>query len=314
MRKTCVVSKRLVTKAIHSFPVYTRRRFFVLILGMILLPSLIRYSGQELRIPSKSPPVAGVPSSRIQILVSQPWNDSAFAQAIAIVTDRREPPESRATATELLHQNRAKLEPNEIRRFLDEATALAKDATADESLSTVALRAMGNTALAMQELGQLTVAEAQREAGFLISAATDPRRGVDFRGNAIYVLGLLRIAESAPLLRKLLSSNDSLNVPEISRPSCLSLMRLEGERAIPELAEVLRGTADSRVFGTAAFALAQIEKPESILVLVENSQRFPENAACDAALFDLEGPIVTILENPQHRNLGHAIRATRHLW
>jgi HEAT repeat protein len=115
-------------------------------------------------------------------------------------------------------------------------------------------------------------------------------------------------------LHKILEDNTNMNVPEISRPACLSLMRVDGERAIPTLRRVLQKTTDSRVFGTAAFAIGQIKKSDSLVALMENQERPENSGSCDAVLVDMEDIILDVLKRPKDPNLEYAIQATRHLW
>jgi len=253
-------------------------------------------------------------SFRAQNLAAAGWTNSSFAEGIDLIADRNETKESRAVAIEVLHANRRKLEAHEMTRFLDEVTTIAKDPAADETLASLGVRTMGNLALTMEELGKISSAEAKKEAHFLMVAATNTQRSVHFRASAIITLGILKITEASVLLHGILGESASMDVPEISRPACLSLMRIDGEAAIPTLAQVLRKTANSRVFGTAAFAIAQIKKPVSMVVLVENLERFPDTGSCDAALVDMEGVISSILEKPNDPDLLHAVWATRHLW
>jgi hypothetical protein len=199
-----------------------------------------------------------------------------------------------------------------MRQLLDEVTTIAKDTTNDEELSAQAIHTMGNLTLTMEELGQLSRSEAKKETGFLLSAATDSRRSSHMRSQAINTLGILRISEAVPILKGVLTG--SINVPEIARPACLSLMRIDSDRAVPVLADVLHKTTNSRVFGTAAFTLGQINNRVSMVALVQNIERFPESEACGAALVNMEDVIFNILKNTQDEKLIEGIRATRYLW
>lgn len=256
--------------------------------------------------------VAPVLSPRAQVFMNEAWGDSSFVRGLAIMADGKETRDSRSLAMELLHTDRLKLKPNEMRQFLVEVTAIAKNDTADEKLSAQAVHTMGNLTLTMEELGQLSRAEATKEVGFVMNIATDVQRSMDMRSQAIVVLGILKISQAAPILVGVLNAN--LNVPQIASPACLSLMRIDRERAVSVLANVLQKTTDSRVFGTAAFALGQIKNRESMSALVQNLERFPESSSCDAALVDMELVVLEVLKNSQDQRLNDAIRATRYLW
>jgi hypothetical protein len=253
-------------------------------------------------------------SPRAQALVNQTRTNTSFAEGIAVLADRNETKESRALAMEVLQANRRKLNSTEMSQLLNETTAVAKDKTADETLSAEAVRTMGNVALTMKELSEISDAESKKETPFLMEAATNAQGSLQFQASAINTLGILDITESSPLLHKILEDNTSMNVPEISRPACLSLMRVDGERAIPTLRRVLQKTTDSGVFGTAAFAIGQIKKPDSLVALVENQERFENSGSCDAVLVDMEDIILDVLKKPNDPNLEYAIRGTRHLW
>lgn len=256
--------------------------------------------------------VSPVLSPRAQVFMNKAWGDSSFAHGIAILADGRETRDSRSLAMELLHTDRRKLKPNEMRQFLVEVTTIAKDTAADEKLSAQAVHTMGNLTLTMEELGQLNRAEATKEVGFLMNIATDVQRSLDRRSQAIVVLGIMRISQAAPILVGVLNTN--LDVSQIASPACLALMRIDRERAAFVLANVLQKTNNSRVFGTAAFALGQIKSRESMIALVENLERFPESSSCGAALVDMEPVVLDVLKNSKDVGLIEAIRATQHLW
>jgi HEAT repeat protein len=256
--------------------------------------------------------VSPVLPPRVQVFMNEAWGDSSFARGLAIMADRMETRDSRLLAMELLHSDRRKLKPNEMRQFLAEVTAIVKDEAADAKLSAQAVHTMGNLTLTMEELGQLNRTEATKEAVFLLNIATDVQRDLAMRSQAIVVLGILKISQAAPILVGVLNTN--IDVPQIASPACLSLMRIDGERAVSVLVNVLHHTNDSRIFGTAAFALGQIKSPECMSALVQNLERFPESSACGAALVDMELVVLDALKNSQNERLTEAVRATRYLW
>ena len=259
------------------------------------------------------PNSAATLSPRAKNFVSERWNNSSFANGIAIIADAQETATSRAAAMQMLHANRKKLTADEMRQLLSEATRLAKDVSVGETISAFAVNVMANRALTMNKQGQLSGAESKQEAGFLMATTTDSRREVHLRASAITALGVLKASEARGALRDLLTNSVTRDVPEVARPACLSLMRIDGERAIPDLANVLKSTSDVRVFGTAAFALGQLKRRECMAALVENWERFPDSGACDAALVDMEDVIFSVLSNPRDQNLSAAIQATRYL-
>ncbi len=272
----------------------------------------IAYSGSAQG--QQTPRVAAAFSPRVKAFIGARWNSNSFPQGMAIVADTKESSTSRATALDVLHANRRKLSTDELGTLFGEARRLAKDASLDETNSAYAVSAMANLALTMRDHGQLSEAESKQDTGFLLATATDSRHGVQLRSSAIRALGILRIAESREALREMLTDSASAKVAEIVRPACLSLMRIDGERAIPDLTSVLKTTGDVRIFGTAAFALGKLKKSECVSVIVENLGRFPRSGSCDAALVDMDDVIIGMLKNPKDENLTAAVRASRYLW
>jgi hypothetical protein len=291
-----------------------RRCLKPITLAFALLLAAFSAIAQNQPSPEKALSNAALVSPRAQVLVNQTWTNTSFAVGIAVLADRNETKESRALAMEVLQSNRRKLNSTEMSQLLNETTAVAKDKTADETLSAEAVRTMGNVALTMKELGQISEAESKKETPFLMEEMTNIQRGLQFRASAINSLGILKIKDASPLLRNILESTSSLNDPEVSRSACLSLMRIDGELAVPTLRQALRTTADPTVFGTAAFAIGQIKKTDSMIALMENQERFPDSGSCDAALVDLDGVILDVLTNAADTNLIYAIRATKFLW
>jgi hypothetical protein len=286
--------------------------FFVCTVGLIFLLLGATTFAQDIKAKQKTVSTSPALSLRAQVLMHESWSDSSFVRGIAIIADKTETRDSRSVAMELLHANRRKLGPNDMRQLLDEVTTIAKNRTNEEELSAQAIHIMGNLTLTMNELGQLSRAESKKEAGFFLSVTTDSRRGSHMRSEAINALGILKITEAVPSLQQILT--ESVNVPEIARPACLSLMRIDSDRAVPVLAEVLQKTTDSHVFGTAAFALGHINTRESMVAIVQNLGRFPESGACGAALVNMEDVIFIVLKNTQDERLAEGIQATRYLW
>lgn len=296
------------SKANTSVTVQARFVFalgITVVLGAFVHPGSA--NGQEL------PRSVAENSARAKNFVSESWNSASFMQGIAIVADAKEAPTSRAAAMNVLHSNRRKLTVDEMRTLLGEATRLAKDISLDDTNSAFAVSIMANMALTMRDQGHLSDAESKQEAGFLMETATNSRRTVQLRAAAISALGILRIEGAREVLRDMLTNSTSY-VAEIVRPACLSLVRIDGERAIPDLTDVLRRSDNVRIFGTAAFALGQIKKRECVSALVESLGRYPDSGACDAALVDMDDVIGGILKDPNDENLNAAIQATRYLW
>lgn len=253
-------------------------------------------------------------SASARALVSDAWNGTSAQRGLAIMSNPAEKPVSRAAAMQVLHANRRKMMPTEMRELLTGAVKLAKDASLDETNAALAVSILANTAITLKEQGQLSEAETKAESAFLITTVNDARRHVQLRASAITALGVLKVMEARDSLREILTNAATRDAAELARPACLSLMRIDGARAVPDLAHVLRETRESRVFGTAAFALGQLKSRESMAALVEQFGRFPDSGACGAALVEMEDTITRVLQNPKDEHLTAAIHASRQLW
>jgi len=108
--------------------------------------------------------------------------------------------------------------------------------------------------------------------------------------------------------------NAEINMPEIARPACLSMVRTDKMSALPVLENVLKLTTDPDIFGTAVYALGQIKEPVSAALLIRYAGRFPHLSSCANALSGMDSVIIDILENPQDKYLSEAIEATNYLW
>lgn len=253
-------------------------------------------------------------SSQARLLLEEPWQENSFEAGTEIMLDRQEETYSRRVVMEHLHHHRAEMTTAERMQLLKEVTSMAKDPSLEADFAAQAIHTMGNMTLTLEELGEISRAEATSEAGFLIRSATDPEQSHEVRMQAINFLGLLRIPGASGVLKSLLESEIYVETPEIARPAALSMARIKSEDAVPVLASVLQNTNDERIFGTAAYALGQIPTPESMSALVQVRKRFPDSSAPDAALVDMEEVILDILTQPQNDKLGDAIAATLHLW
>jgi hypothetical protein len=290
-----------------------RHKLRVLLVALtVLLATQLTGFGQQ---PNSGPELPNSPmSAKAQELLKGRWDDSSFSRGVAILKDRNESPRSRMATLEFLHTQRGRLNREQMGQALDQITIIAKDRAEHPALSARAVRAMANLTLTMEENKHLTRIEAKKEGAFLAEAAQDSTLDPLYRANVINALGVLKIDEAAPVLRKLLKDPDNANRPDIARPACLSLWRIEGKAAAAAATEILQTTKDPSVFGTAAFTLGQIKEPNSVAALVRNFHRFPDSGSCDTALAEMDDVILEVLRNPNHANLAEAIRATRYLW
>jgi hypothetical protein len=201
-----------------------------------------------------------------------------------------------------------------LRRLYADLARAERDASQDPRLGARLIGTTASLACLMKEKGRLQAADLAEEFAFLKTAAKDDKKLPAMRGEAIKALGILKDGDAAPLIRDLLAAPENLNKPEIARNGCLSLMRIEGEKAVQPISSVLATTSNEAVFGTAAFSLGQIKTEESMATLVKNSDRFPDSGSCGAVLVEMEGIMLKVLEEPENPNLIPAIHATRSLY
>ena len=254
------------------------------------------------------------PSAFEQTLMTGPWKAVSFDEAAAVLRNRGEAASSRCLALEILTSRRRELPLSERRQLAEDAWRIARDQDEPPALASQALGARIDLLVLEEETGEAARSDLEREAPFLTDLARDAGRPGPLRAQAIRALGEFKLAQGAEIVKSLLGDSENLNRPEIARPACLALMRLEGKAAAPMIAEVLRQTADPSVFGTAAYALGRLQTIESLVALAQESGRFSDTGSCDAALAAQAATILALLRRPEDPRVAYAIRATRSLW
>lgn len=251
-------------------------------------------------------------SQRANDLINQKWKSSSYNEAIEIMKDSQETHDSRRAAMELIHVNRLKITNEEMLKFLDDVTAVMKDKSLGTEFRAQAIHTMGNITLTLEELGVINRMEAEKQGDYLLTLSSDKNLNIKMRAQAINILGILKIQVATGTLKALLSSE--MNIPEIARPACISLVRIDTVAALPILSDVVRITQNSDVFGTAAYSLGMIKNKESMFILETNANRFPDVSSCANALSGMGSVITEVLKKPDSNYIQSAIRSTLYLW
>jgi hypothetical protein len=253
-------------------------------------------------------------SKEINDLASQKWDKQSFDRALALLSDKRQPIQFRELLLQRAYSEKRRLFPDERRLLLTELTRIAKATDEPITLSSRAIVYMASLSLLMKDAGDISGAEAVAEKRFFMDVAKDKERDLNSRASALKAIDILEIADAVPLLKSLLADPKNLNQYEIARGSCLALAHMSETDAVEDIGRVLSTTENPSVFETAAYSLGQIKSIDSVALLMEQRDRFPETGALDFALVDMEDQILSILEKPESPNLVHAVQATAYLW
>ena len=251
---------------------------------------------------------------RVQMWLRERPTAESFAAGIALLKDLSLSEETRVLILNKLHSWRRNLSPDNLKVLFAETGFIAKDSTQPRDLRSRAVNAMASLLVVLQEQNLFSPAEVKAHFPFLIELSQANEADLLVRGRAIHALGTLKAETAGPMLRELLTVPENINNQELARNACLALAQVEGASAVSTIRSVLQTTTDEAVFGTAAFALGQIQTPEALAALVRNEARFPSSGSADAALVNMEDLILRILQKPDDPNITLAIEATRHLW
>ncbi|MCU0782577.1 MAG: HEAT repeat domain-containing protein [Verrucomicrobia bacterium] len=250
----------------------------------------------------------------VQTWLRERLTAESFAGGIALLKDQSLSEQARVLILDKLHSWRRYLTPDNLKVLFAETELIAKDATQPRELRSRAVSAMATILVVLQEQNLFSPGEVQAYASFLTELSQAKEADLLVRGRAIRALGILKADNAGPMLRELLATPENVNNQELARNACLALAQVDGVASVPTISRVLETTSDDAVFGTAAFALGQIQTPESLAALVRNESRFPGSGSADAALVNMEDLILRILQRPEDPNIASAIEATRHLW
>ena len=233
---------------------------------------------------------------------------------VSVVEDASHDVQRRQEALADLAVRLKTMQPQDMKRHIGELSLIIRDPSEPLSISILALRNMSDLLLIMKERGSSKDKTFREQAGVLVGLASNSDRDSHLRGQAIMALGDLGIEEALPLVHELCADNTVWTKPELIRPACLALGQLDGETAIPVLAEILGRASVSSVYGTAAYALGQFKSEETMVVLARCRDRFPGRGSCDVVLEKMDEYIFDVLSQPDHPHVEESIVATRSLY
>ena len=177
-----------------------------------------------------------------------------------------------------------------------------------------AIWSLAAVGLLAKERNLLAAADIEQECAFLCDLAAKESAEPALRSVALKAIGELRITDGIPVLKEILIEADSWNQPEIARSATLSMSALAPSQAVAIVGNVLSGTTNSAIAGTAAYALGQTGDPSVLPALVANRSRLGDNLSVDNAIQTLSSNILAVLNDASSPYLPAAIEATKGLW
>ncbi len=198
--------------------------------------------------------------------------------------------------------------------FLRKAVAVAQDKAADARLRADSIWVAGGLGMESKHEKMMTHEEVAQQCQFLLRVAADESEDARVRRVSITTLGNLKMKEGVPVVKGLLANKANHHRPDIARSACVALSELAPEDALPSLGDVLSGTTNSAVFGTAAYALGRIKNRAALPLLVANRQRLGDNLSVDNAIEGMGDTVLETLKKPDDPQIIPAIKATRSLW
>lgn len=254
---------------------------------------------------------------KVRELLKSPIDIDTFQALLDILNDENESLGSRVLALQWLSSAARKLGSGE-RQILHELTSSIVTKISDPlQLRVLAMRTVIAMSALMRDRGEILQKDAIAENDFIIQIVKDKSFDSSIRAEAIKGIGVLQVDEAASLLENILSNKDEQRIVDITRNATLSLTRLDPEKALPLISQILIETEDTSVFSTAAYSLGKFNSPDAVTTLVQNVDRFPDSGSCDFALVDMEETILKTLkaeENEKDENVFAAIKATNYLW
>jgi len=237
-----------------------------------------------------------------------PDTDLLFAE---LMSDN--PGAARRALAALFGQKR-NLADADLIKFWSNLRLLSADASSPDRLRIDAIWSLAAVGLLAKERNLLAAADIEQECAFLCDLAAKESAEHALRSVALKAIGALRITDGIPVLKDILMEADSWNQPEIARAATLSMSTLAPSQAVAIVGNVLSGTTNSAVAGTAAYALGQTGDPSVLPALVANRSRLGDNLSVDNAIQTLSTNILAVLNDAASPYLPAAIEATKGLW
>ncbi|MCH7228751.1 HEAT repeat domain-containing protein [Haloferula sp. A504] len=236
------------------------------------------------------------------------------SQQLALVLEQNRIPAERVGALRNVFQSTRALAATEQVEFLRAMAAISTSKNEDVRLRTNAIWAMSEIAMLLRQQSGLSDADILRECGFLLEAAADGEENSKVRRMCIKALGDLGVGQGIPIITSILGDESNVDNPDLARSAAISLAILAPDQALGPVSNLLAKTSDPAVFGSAAYALGALRKPEAVAILARNRMRLGDNLSVDNAIEASASVVFDLLENPGRPNVGDAIDATRSMW
>lgn len=255
---------------------------------------------------------ADMDSAPFREWVKGTWDTNSFDSGLRFAAEgdaRR-----RALALEKLFSKRDSLSAEQLQEFRRTLEQQIRATSDHPHVVASSIRMLAGILDYLKSRGLVSEAEIASDGELLVNYMRDNALDLQVRGAALRACGDLGITSGRASIEALLVDPATANTAEIARNGCLALVKLANEEAFAPVRTVFEKTSESAIFGTAAYCLGQINTPEAMSTLVDNSHRFPDSASCDAVLVNMERVILEALKHPERPEVLDAIRATEHLW
>lgn len=240
--------------------------------------------------------------------------NASLDNELSIIANRKESIATRVLTLERLSLEARTMSREQLERYSKILIELSENPSESPLIIARAIGTLVILTTIAEDRGFLSREDITKRTSFLIDISRNKASDINVRAQAILAIGNLQLSNGASVIEAILTDSHNLNIATLARSGCLSLLKLEPDRASALIAGVLSNTSDPTVFGTAAYCLGNIKNASSVIALLRNAGRFPDSPAVGSALVDLDIIIEPILEEPNNPNILDAITATRYLW
>jgi len=220
----------------------------------------------------------------------------------------------RSEALGTLYALRAELTGEELKSFWSVLLDVAKEQGLSMQFHSDELWVLNEIGMLLKHKEVLSSDDIEEQVGFLVDLSADNEQNLSVRRMAITALGDLQVEGAVPMLSDLLADEKNWNTPELARSASIALSRLDSEQAFKPVANVLSNTTNSTVFGSAAYAMREMESPEVLAVLASNRHRLGDNLSVDNTITELFPVVTHVLADPSSPHISSAIDATKSIW
>lgn len=244
---------------------------------------------------------------------AQDKTDAVFQTLLGRIQDKHLSAYDRILAVQQLLLAKKTLSASQLEALRRTLAELVKDPLDEPHVVSATIHELTDLLLYLKETHQLSDSDIKAFSDLVTHYATTDGTNLDIRAEAIRSLGDLGVPNGSQIATTLLQTGDNINIPQIARTSCLTLLKLDGPKATDTIKSVSENTSDQASFGTAAYCLGRINTPAAMSALVKTEQRFPDSGSSGASLVNMEDVILNSLQS-NNPHVDDAIKATVHLW